>query len=298
MRVFVTGASGFVGSAIVEELLNHGHSVLGLVRAQSAAERLAATGATPLQGDVNDVATLHRGVAESDAVIHTAFNHDFSQFKANCEADRMVITALGEALAGSRKPLVVTSGIGILHYDRPVTEDDVATASSVIPRAATEEAAQAMAARGVNVYVVRLPPSVHGAGDHGFVPMVIGMAREKGESAYAGDGRNRWPAVHRSDAAALYRLAIERQPELKVFHAVDEPGIPFADIAQVIGDGLNVPVVGKSGDAVADHFGWFAHFAAMDCPASAAKTQQALEWQPVAQGLLEDIRTAGYLALR
>ena len=296
MRVFVTGASGFVGSAIVQELLKNGHEVLGLVRSEKSAELLAATGATPLRGDVNDPELLHRGVADADAIIHTAFNHDFTQFKASCEADRKVIETMGEALAGSGKPLVVTSGIGLLRYDRPVTEDDAVNAdTNEIPRAATEEAARAVAATGVDVYIVRLPPSVHGAGDHGFVPMIIDITKEKGESAYIGDGSNRWPAVHRLDAAVLYRLVIEQRPALKVLHAVAEQGIPFRDIADVIGKGLGLPVVSKTGDSAAAYFTWFQHFAAISCVGSSAKTREVLGWQPGAPNLLTDIVTAGYL---
>ncbi len=297
MRVFVTGASGFVGSAIVQELLKNGHEVLGLVRSEKSVEQLASIGATPLIGDVNDPRILRRGVADSDAVIHTAFNHDFSQFKASCEADRKVIETMGEALAGSGKPLVVTTGIGLLRYDRPVTEEDLLNVKSdAIPRAATDEAADAVAAKGVDVYMVRLPPSVHGAGDHGFVPMIIDITKEKGESAYIGDGGNRWPAVHRLDAAVLYRLIVEKRPALKVLHAVAEQGIPFRDIAHVIGTGLKLPVVSKTGEAASAHFTWFEHFAAISCAASSAKTREVLGWQPTAPGLLADIATAGYLA--
>lgn len=291
MRVFVTGASGFVGSAIVKDLLAAGHSVLGLVRSGKGAEQVAASGAEPLPGDVNDINFLRQGATTCDAVIHTAFNHDFSQFKANCEADRKVIEALGDALSGTNKPLVITSGVGILSYDRKANEDDAINVSSdVIPRAASEEAAAVAAAKGVNVYVVRLPPSVHGAGDHGFVPMVIAMAKEKGESAYVNEGFNRWPAVHRSDAAKLYRLIIEKQPSLKILHAVAEAGVPFREIAETIGQGLNLPVVSKTGDDIAAHFGWFAHFAAMGCPASSEKTREALGWEPTGPELIEDIR--------
>ncbi|MCF0069476.1 SDR family oxidoreductase [Dyadobacter sp. CY261] len=298
MHVFVTGASGFVGSAIVQELLRNGHEVLGLVRSENAADQLKNAGATPLLGDVNDPEMLHKGAGSCDAVIHTAFNHDFSNYKASCEADRKVIETLGEALAGSDKPLVVTTGLGLLRYDRPVTEDDALNVSSdIIPRSATDEAAHAVAARGVDVYIVRLPPSVHGRGDHGFVPIVIGTAREKGESAYIGEGDNRWPAVHRLDAAVLYRLIIEQRPALKTLHAVAEEGIPFRNIAEEIGNGLKLPVVGKTAEAAAEHFGWFAHFAGMDCAASSERTRQTLGWETVATGLLTDIATAGYLTV-
>src|SRR6185503_5145386 len=227
MRVFVTGASGFVGSAIVKELLGAGHQVLGLARSDNAAENIRKAGAEVLQGDVNDPSILQKGTARCDAVIHTAFNHDFSQFKANCEADRKVIQALGAALAGSDRPLIITSGVGLLNTGRIITEEDVPAGSDITPRAASEEAANAVASRGGKVYIVRLPPTVHGKGDHGFIPMVIDRAKEKGVAAYIGEGKNRWPAVHRLDAAVLYRLIAERQPSQKVYNAVAEEGIPF-----------------------------------------------------------------------
>lgn len=291
MRIFVTGASGFVGSAIVNELLANGHQVLGLVRSDEAASKLKSLGADVLQGDVNDAAIISRGAAACDAVIHTAFNHDFSQYKASCEADRKVIEILSGALQGTLKPLVITSGVGLLNYNRLVNEYDLLPAGAdVIPRAASEEAAAAVAAKNVNVYVVRLPPSVHGADDHGFVPMVIDMARQKGESAYVADGANQWPAVHRTDAASLYRLVVEKQPELKIFHAVAETGVPFREIAQAIGEGLNLPVTSKSGDNVTEHFGWFAHFASINCPSSSELTRGALGWQPNGIGLIEDMK--------
>ncbi|WP_413670018.1 SDR family oxidoreductase [Mucilaginibacter sp. Mucisp86] len=295
MRVFVTGASGFVGSAVVKELLGAGHEVLGLVRSDKGAEQLASTSAEVYHGDVNDLKFIQKGAAACDAVIHTAFNHDFSQYKANCEADRKVVEALGAALTGTNRPLVITSGVGLLNYGRLVTEDDMVPATSdVIARAASEEAAAVVAATGVKVYIVRLP-IVHGEGDNGFVPIVINMAKEKGESAYIGEGNNRWPAVHRSDTAALYRLIVEKQPELSVIHAVDEQGIAFRDIAETIGKGLNLPVLSKTGDEAAAHFGWFLHFAAMNCRASSEKTRAALNWQPKASGLITDIAVAGYL---
>jgi len=301
MRVFVTGASGFVGSAIVKDLLAAGHKVLGLVRSDKGAAQVAAAGAEALLGDVNDTAILRQGATNCDAVIHTAFNHDFSQFKANCEADRKVIEALGEALTGTDKPLVITSGVGILSYGRPANENDaneddrVTVGSDVVPRAASEEAAAVVASKGVNVYTVRLPPSVHGAGDHGFVPMVIGIAKEKGESACVNEGLNRWPAVHRSDAATLYRLIVEKQPSLKILHAVAETGVPFRGIAEAIGKGLNLPVASKSGNDIATHFGWFANFASMGCPASSGKTRKALGWEPIGPELIEDIQACYFL---
>lgn len=290
MLVFVTGASGFVGSAIVKELLSAGHKVLGLVRSAHAADQLEALGCKVLLGDVNDEALITSGASQCDAVIHTAFNHDFSQYKASCEADRKVINVFGDALEGSNKPLVITSGVGLLNYSRLVNEDDILPVSSeVIPRAASEEAAAAVSAKGVNVYIVRLPPSVHGEGDHGFIPMVIDMALDKGESAYVGEGKNHWPAVYRDDAAVLYRLIVEQQPELKVLHAVGEEGIPFSEIATAIGKKLNLPVVSKSGDDAAAHFGWFLHFASIDCPASSEKTRNVLGWEPKGEGLIKEL---------
>lgn len=290
MRVFVTGASGFVGSAIVNDLLSAGHQVLGLVRSDKGAEQVIAAGAEALLGDVNDLDILRQGAEACDAIVHTAFNHDFSQYKANCEADRRVIEGMGEMLAGTGKPLVVTSGVGLLDYGRPVNEDDLPPSSDVIPRAASEEVAVAARAKGVDIYIVRLPASTHGKGDHGFVPMVINTDREKGESAYVGDGQNKWAAVHRTDAATLYRLIIEKKPEQKIFHAVAEAGIPFRDIAEAIGEGLNLPVVSKSGDDVAAHFGWFAHFAGLGCESSSEKTRAILGWEPKRPGLIEDMR--------
>jgi len=293
MRVFVTGASGFVGSAIVKELLGAGHQVLGLARSDNAAENIRKAGAEVLQGDVNDPSILQKGAARCDAVIHTAFNHDFSQFKANCEADRKVIQALGAALAGSDRPLIITSGVGLLNTGRIITEEDVPAGSDITPRAASEEAAAAVASRGGKVYIVRLPPTVHGKGDHGFIPMVIDRAKEKGVAAYIGEGKNRWPAVHRLDAAVLYRLIAERQPSQKVYNAVAEEGIPFRDIAETIGKGLHLPVVSTTGKDAEAHFTWFTHFAALDCPASSAKTRKTLDWHPSQPGLLEDLTSAG-----
>ncbi|PTQ98124.1 nucleoside-diphosphate-sugar epimerase [Mucilaginibacter yixingensis] len=296
MRVYVTGASGFVGSAIVKELLSAGHEVVGLVRSDEAAAKLAATGATVYRGNLDDVESVKQGVIGCDAVIHTAFNHNFANFKENCESDRRIIEALGSALAGSDRPLVITSGIGLLNgKSGVVTENDLpAVSSNVMPRVASEEATRAVAAKGVKAYIVRLPPTVHGAGDHGFVPMIIGMAKEKGESAYIDEGKNLWPAVHRFDAAVLYRLIIEQQPKQQVFHAVAEQGISFKQIAEKIGEGLHLPVVSKTGDDVAAHFTWFSHFAAMDCKASAVLTSKALGWEPNQADLLVDMVEGGY----
>lgn len=296
MRVFVTGASGFVGSAVVQELMTAGHRVLGMVRSEEAAQKLLASGAEAHRGDLSDLESIRRGAAVCDGVIHTAFNHDFARFKENCEADRKVVAALADELAGSSRPLVITSGIGLLSgFNRLVMEaDSPAVDSQQMPRVATDEAVRAAADLGVNAYLLRLPPSVHGRGDHGFVPMLIDIARNKGLSAYVGQGLNQWPAVHRLDAAVLYRLIVEQQPAQKVFHAVAENGIPFREIAAAIASGLNVSLVSKTAAEAADHFAWFNHFAQIDCPASATLTMEQTGWQPRQPGLIDDIKTAGY----
>jgi nucleoside-diphosphate-sugar epimerase len=294
MRVFVTGATGFIGSAIVQELIAAGHKVLGLARSDAAAASLAATGADVHRGSLDDLESLRNGAAAADGVMHTAFNHNFTTFKSNCEADRPVIEALGSALAGSERPLIVTSVTALLK-GRPATEDEEPSSNTTsIPRVASDEAAATVAARGVRVSVVRLPPSVHGDGDHAFVPILIGIAREKGVSAYPGDGLNRWPAVHRLDTARLYRLALEKGASGARYHAVAEEGVPFCDIANVIGRRLNVPVVAMPPEKAAGHFGWFAHFAALDNPASSKRTRQTLNWQPSEPKLISDLDRPRY----
>jgi nucleoside-diphosphate-sugar epimerase len=296
MRVFVTGATGFIGSAIVRELIGAGHKVLGLARSEAAAKSLTVAGAEVHRGDLDDLNSLRSGAAVSDGVIHTAFIHDFSKYEANCETDRSAIEALGSALAGSDRPLIVTSGIGVLATPgRLGTEKDAPRSSSAgTYRSASEEAAASMASRGVRASAVRLPPSVHGDGDHGFVPALIGIARQKGVSAFIGDGLNRWPAVHRLDAAYLFRLALEKAAAGVIYHGVADEGVPVRDIAAIIGRRLNVPVVAKAREQAAEHFGWLGHFLGFDCPASSALTQAWLEWQPRQPGLIPDLDRPRY----
>jgi nucleoside-diphosphate-sugar epimerase len=295
MRIFVTGATGFVGTVVVRELIGAGHQVLGLARSDGTAAALRAAGASVHRGSLEDPTTLKDAAASADGVIHTAFNHDFSKFKENCETDRRAIGALGAACVGSDRPLIVTSGTGLLAGTPLAREDDPLPAAHPIPRIASEHAADEVRALGVRVAVMRLPPSVHGTGDHGFVPHLIGLAREKGVSAYIEAGANCWPAVHRLDAARLYRLALEKPGVSGArYHAVAEEGIAFRDIAALIGRRLNVPVVSLSEDKGAAHFGWFAPFAAFDNRASSEKTRRAYSWQPTQPGLLSDLEQGGY----
>jgi len=289
MRVFVTGATGFVGRAVVTELLAAGHRVLGLARSDANAGALRAQGAEVHRGDLTDPAGLAEGARACDGVVHTAFNHDFSRFAENCEMDARAIQALGEALAGSARPLLVTSGVARLAPGRLATEQDAPpVASPAYPRR-SEAQAEALAARGIRACVVRLAPSVHGAGDHGFVPHLVQLARQKGVAAYVGDGRNRWPAVHVLDTARLYRLALEQGSAGARYNAVAEEGVPLRDIAEAIGRRLNVPVVAKSPDEATSHFGFLGFFVSGDAPASSAQTQERLGWRPVQPGLIADL---------
>ncbi|HLG77222.1 MAG TPA: SDR family oxidoreductase [Ktedonobacteraceae bacterium] len=300
MKIFVTGARGYVGSAIVRELLASGHQVLGLVRSETQAAPLAAAGAEVLHGSLEDLDSLRRGAAAADGVIHTAFIHDFANLAQSAQVDLRAIETIGAVLEGSGKPFVITSGILMLTFLLPRgrigTEKDVAEAGSTIPRIASELAVIAMAERGVRSSVVRLPPTVHGEGDHGFVPTLINIAHAKGVSAYPGDGTNRWPAVHRLDAANLFRLAVEKAPAGSVLHAVADEGVPVRDIADVIGRRLDIPVASLPPEKANEHFGFLGDFFSMDAPSSSALTRQWLGWRPVHADLLTDLNGDYYFS--
>lgn len=294
MRVFITGATGFIGSAVIQELIQHGHQVLGLARSEESAQKLIAAGAEVHRGDLEDLDSLRSGAAASDGVIHTGFIHDFSRFKEVCEVDRVAIEAISQVFIGTDRPLIVTSGTAIVSPGNLATEDIIPAFNPAFPRA-SEIAADAAAALGVRASVLRLSPSVHGEGDlHGFVPMLVNIAREKGVSAYIGAGSNRWNAVHRLDAAQLYRLALENAGKGTRFHGTTEEAIEFKTIAAAIAVQLNIPLQSVSPDEAAAHFGWFAGFAGIDCPASSKQTQEALNWKPKQPTLLTDLNNGIY----
>ncbi len=294
MRVFVTGATGFIGAALVPELIGAGHRLVGLSRSEAGARALQAAGAEVYRGDLEDPDSLRRGAADADGVIHTAFDHDFSNFLANCEKDRRAIAALGAALVGSDRPLLITSGTGMGNAapGQPATED-VFAADHPNPRIASEMAGASAAATGVNVSVVRLP-QVHDTVKQGLITPLIAVARARGTSAYVGDGSNRWPAAHVSDVARLYRLALERAQPGARYNAVAEAGIPVREIAEAIGRGLKLPVVSLPPEQAAAHFGWLASFAGLDLPASSALTREWLGWHPTGPGLIADLERMRY----
>ncbi len=294
MRIFVTGATGFIGSTIVPELINAGHQVLGLTRSDAGAHALKTAGAEVHRGDLEDLESLRSGAAKSDGVIHTAFDHDFSNFVANCEKDRRAIEALGAALTGSDRPLIITSGTGMGNVvpGQPATEDNF-NPDHPNPRKASELAGVSVAERGGNVSVVRLP-QVHDRFKQGLITPFIQLAREKGAVAYVGDGLNRFPAVHVLDAAPLYRLAFEKGSAGARYNAVAEEGVPVRAIAEVIARGLKVPVVSLSQEEAPAYFGWLAAFMGFDMPASSAQTQERLGWRPTGPGLLADLEQMDY----
>jgi len=293
MRVFVTGASGWIGSAVVPELLGAGHQVLGLARSDSSAAAVAAAGAEVLRGDLDDLDTLRAGAASSDGVIHLAFIHDFTDLETSISADRRAIETMGAALEGSGKPLVIASGTPAVPGRVATERDDSVSGSPAAARLANARAAVAMAERGVRSSAVGLPRTVYGDGDrHGFIARMIGVARDKGVSGYVGDGSSRWPAVHVLDAAHLFRLAAEQAPAGSRLHAVGDEAVPTRDIAEVIGQHLNLPMA----SVPAGDFGFLGHILAIDQPASAALTRELLGWRPVQPRLIEDLDKGHYFA--
>lgn len=293
MRVFVTGATGFIGSAVVKELISAGHKVLGLARSDAGAKSLTAAGAQVHRGDVEDLESLRSGAAASDAVIHLAFIHDFSNFAKNCEIDKRAIETLGTALEGSKRPLLITSGLATVAQRRMPTEDDAPLPPSPTYPRASEATAEALLERGVRASTVRLP-QVHDTVKQGLITYLVAVAREKGVSAYVGEGHNRWAAVHVLDAARLYRLAIEKQEAGARYHAVAEEGGLVRDIAEAIGRGLRMPIASKSSEEAAAHFGWLGMFASRDLIGSSAITQQRLGWRPTGPALITDLKNMTY----
>jgi nucleoside-diphosphate-sugar epimerase len=305
MRVFVTGASGWIGSAVVAELLGAGHQVVGLARSAESADALRAAGAEVHLGDLDDLDNLKSAASASDGVIHLAFKHDLAfsgNFQAAADADRLAVEAFGEALAGSDRPFVLASGLLGIAPGRVATEADghvrdasfAALGGGPVARWETAEFALSLASRGVLSSIVRLPPTNHGDGDDGFVANLVNIAREKGVSGYVGDGANRWPAVHRLDSAKLFRLAVEAAPAGTTLHAVADEGVPIRDIAEVIARHLDVPEASISPENAGEHFTWMAHFIAMDSPASGKVTQELMKWEPTQQGLIADLEENRY----
>ncbi|MGI4749005.1 MAG: SDR family oxidoreductase [Janthinobacterium lividum] len=294
MRVFVTGATGFIGTALVQELISAGHQVLGLARSDASAQKLTTAGAEVHRGDLEDLESLRSGAAAADGVIHAGFIHDFTRFPEVCQVDKIAIETIGEVLAGSDHPFIVTSGTALVSPGKLATEDIIPQFNPAWPRA-SEQSADAIAAMGVRAASIRLSPSVHGDEDkHGFVPILVNIAKEKGVSAYIGEGENRWNAVHRLDAARLFRLALENAVPAAHYHACAEEALTVRSIAEAIGKQLNIPVVSVAQVAAAEHFGWFSHMAAIDCPASSIWTQKHLNWHPAHATLLADIDNGVY----
>ena len=309
MRIFVTGASGWIGSAVVPELIDAGHQVAGLARSDAAAAAVAAAGAEVVPGTIEDLDVLRSAAAGSDGVIHLAFQHDVAfsgGFASAAAADRRAVETLGEALAGTDRPFVIASGLLGLRPGRVVTErdghgddpDPGNPSAGPQPRHATAQFTLSLAGRGVRSSVLRLPPTVHGDGDHGFLAALVGIARDKGVSGYLGDGSNRWPAVHRRDAAHLFRLAVEHAPAGSTLHAIGDEGVPVRAIAEVVGRHLDVPVEAVAAERAAEHFSWLAGFIGIDSPASGALTRHLLGWQPTQPGLLDDLEKGHYFAPR
>ena len=295
MRIFVTGASGWIGSAVVAELLEAGHEVVGLARSDDAADAVTATGAIVQRGSLDDLDSLRAGAESADGVIHLGYKHDFSDMAGAGRTERAAIGALGDVLVGSGRPFLFASGVAGLAPGRLATERDIVPWSGAdSPRGGAEALAFEYVERGVRSVALRFSPTVHGEGDHGFVATIVGIARTAGVSAYVGDGSNRWPAVHRLDAARMVRLALEKAPAGSIVHAVGEEGVAARDIAEAIGRGLDIPVTSVALDDAAAHFGWMGAFFALDVPTSSALTRELLGWTPSHPGLLDDLEAGHY----